>query len=130
MHFSMKSVVVSALVVAAMSTINPALAGSKGGGGSGGDASGAIAYDDDTGDYGLTYNYPSRASAERDAKEDCGNRNCKIAVWFKNQCGAVAEAKTVWGYGLGTSRKEAKKDALSMCGKGSCEIVAWACTDR
>ncbi len=125
-----KCFLVFALMLSGLASLPAMASGSKGGGGSGGDMFGAIAYDDETGDYGLTYNYSSRAAAERDAKDECGNRNCKVAVWFKNQCGAVAESKSVWGYGLGKTRKAAENDAMEMCSKKSCEIVAWACTDR
>jgi Domain of unknown function (DUF4189) len=106
--------------------------GSRGGSGAGKGADnwGAIAYEDADGHWGLSYNYATRAEAERIALSECGTRGCKIAIWFKNSCGAVAQSATYWGVGEGNSRREAEKEALSSCGQRSCEIVAWACTDR
>jgi hypothetical protein len=104
---------------------------SKGGsGGKGADNWGAIAYDDTDGHWGLSYNYATRGEAERVAIQECGVRSCKVAIWFKNSCGAVAQSATYWGVGEGNSRREAERESLSACGQRSCEVVAWACTDR
>ena len=102
----------------------------SGGGGKGVDNWGAISYDDQTGDWGLSYNYANRAEAENAAREECGNGNCKTAVWFKNACGSVAQSSTYWGVGEGNTRQQAERAAVSSCGQRSCESVAWACSDR
>ncbi len=103
---------------------------SGGGGSKGSDQWGAISYDDEGGYWGLSYNYASRAESERVARDECGNRNCKTVVWFKNACGAVAQSSTYWGVGEGDTRQQAERAAVSSCGQRSCEVVAWACSDR
>ena len=90
---------------------------------------GAIAISDSTGQWGLTYDYSSKASAEKEAVKQCGASDCAVEVWFKNSCGAVAKNGLEVAYGLGDSREEAEEaaiDALAGAGK----IVAWSCTTR
>lgn len=90
---------------------------------------GAIATSDATGRWGLTYDYPSRAAAERAAVKECGADDCQAEVWFVNSCGAVAKNDSEVSYGLGDSRAEAEAAALDALG-GDGRIVAWSCTTR
>jgi len=95
---------------------------------------GAIAYAPATGAYGQSYDYGSRRQAENRAMLECRARSagCRIAVWFRNACGAVASGPFGWGQGWGNSRARAQYEALASCSRhtGGCGIRAWACTTR
>jgi hypothetical protein len=93
---------------------------------------GAIAFSQTTGNWGYTYDYGSRGSAEQGALNKCGG-GCSVVLWFKNACGALA---TGGGNGYGTgwagTRGRAQGIAMSNCRARAhgCGIVAWACTTR
>lgn len=95
-----------------------------------GDQYGAIATSS-SGRWGYSYNFSSRSKAEAKALKECGDQDCRIQVWFKNACGAVAKDDNgSLGWAWNVDIDEAKDDAISSCGTGTCEIVTWACTDR
>jgi len=107
--------------------------GSQSGRGSGGSgAYGAIAYSPDSGDYGYSFSYSSRAGAERRAKRECGKTDCTIAAWFRNSCGALATGDDgTWAGGRGDSESAARRDAQSDCvkeGGKNCEVVHAQCS--
>ena len=80
---------------------------------------GAIALSPATGAWGDAFGYGSRAGAEQRALGECARRarDCTVAVWFKDQCGAVATAGGgVWASGLGSTRAAASADAMKDCG--------------
>jgi hypothetical protein len=87
---------------------------------------GAIAFSQATGNYGYTYDYGSRGSAEQGALNNCGGR-CSIVLWFMNACGALA---TGGGNGYGTgwagTRGRAEGIAMSNCRArtGGCSVLA------
>lgn len=94
----------------------------NGGGGSGDKyAFGAIAYDEDSGAYGLSDGSPSEARAEKSALKFCrqNGSGCKVVETFSDTCAAIAQDKggTVAGWGVDEDRKRAGKDALKTCGK-------------
>ena len=95
---------------------------------------GAIALSPSTGVWGEAYQYGGRAEAERRALGECGKRerDCVVAVWFKDQCGAVARAADGrWAFGLGPTPAAAGKDALTDCRKSgakSCEALHAVCS--
>jgi hypothetical protein len=96
-------------------------------------AVGAIAVDDDEGDadpgFGYVVGEKNRADAEAGALKECsksGNKNCKIAVWFK-QCGAYASSKKNSGIGYGDTKRVAEAKALDECGTKACKIVISDC---
>ncbi len=95
---------------------------------------GAIAYSPSTGGHGYSFDYSTRHAAERRALRECGRRarGCRVAVWFKNGCGALATGSRGWGSGWGTSRNRAYREALRVCGRksGRCAIRVYACTAR
>lgn len=93
---------------------------------------GAIAFSQHSGNVGYSYNYRSRAAAEERALEECG-RGCKVVVWFRNACGALATGdNNGYGSGWAASRREAERIALSGCGENveNCRVVRWVCTTR
>jgi Domain of unknown function (DUF4189) len=91
-------------------------------------AGAALANEDNFGAIG--YDYRTQAQAERAALEECGDADCRVQVWFKNACGAVAKDGTNLGWGWAGSRQEAEANAMSECGTGACQVVTWACTSR
>jgi serine/threonine-protein kinase len=94
------------------------------------DMYGAIATNDATGAWGYSYNYPTRAQAEANALQECGEQGCKVDVWFVNACGAVAKDGRMVGWGWAETRSEAEAQAVSACGSGACKVQVWACTTR
>ncbi len=95
---------------------------------------GAIAYAPNSGGHGYSFDYSSRRGAEKRALRECRKRSrgCRVAIWFRNGCGAVANGPTGWGSGWGTSRNRAYREALRSCGRnsGRCSIRVYACTSR
>jgi uncharacterized protein DUF4189 len=95
---------------------------------------GAIAFSPATGAWGDAFGHPSRAGAEQRALGECGRRarDCAVAVWFKDQCGAVASAGGgIWASGLGRTRAAASADAMTDCrqrGARSCETRHAVCS--
>lgn len=83
-----------------------------------------------SGAYGYSYDYPTRAQAERRALQECGQAGCRVRVWFRNACGAVARDRSNLGWAWASTREQAEAQAVSKCGTGACEVVAWACTTR
>jgi tRNA A-37 threonylcarbamoyl transferase component Bud32 len=64
---------------------------------------------------GASWNYSTRAEAEQRALRDCPG-TCKIAVWFRNACGALAfGAGGGWGSGWGTDHAIAEHYAIAVC---------------
>ena len=96
-------------------------------------AVGAIAVDDEEGQdepgFGYVTGADSEAAAKAGALKECrasGNKNCKVAVWFK-QCGAYAASKKYSGIGYGSTKKVAENKALEECGNGACKIIVSDC---
>ena len=51
---------------------------------------GAIAYSVSSRAWGYSENYGSRAEAQTRALRECRTRDCEVAAWFYNSCGALA----------------------------------------
>jgi hypothetical protein len=85
-----------------------------------GDSFAAIAYSPKTGNYAYVYDLRSRAAAEREALEKCGE-GAESACWVnKGFCAlALGSDKSCWGigysYGNGASTDKAKNEALADC---------------
>jgi hypothetical protein len=81
---------------------------------------GAIAFSPSSGAWGDGSKYGHRAEAERRALAECAKsaRDCTVAVWFNDQCGAVAIAEAgIWAGGLGHTQAAAGNAALADCAK-------------
>jgi serine/threonine-protein kinase len=91
---------------------------------------GAIAYSSSTGSYGWSYDYRSRAEAERVATRNCGAADCTPALWFVDACGAIAVGDNGFGTGWGTDRSRAEVEALNSCRgyTSNCSVRQWVCT--
>jgi serine/threonine-protein kinase len=97
------------------------------------DRYGAIAYSRRTGHYGYSNRADSQRSAERRALESCEGRDCKIQVWFRNSCGALATSENgqTTGWAHDTSLRDAKVTAVEQCrdnGGRRCHVVVSACS--
>ncbi|BDD81166.1 hypothetical protein TPB0596_09290 [Tsukamurella pulmonis] len=75
---------------------------------------------------GRSWDYPSRAAAERAALNSCGWGSCRVLASFANGCGAVAETRTSFQGGTGRSLYAAQRSATSLAGGGF--IKVWVCT--
>ncbi len=94
---------------------------------------GAIAYSTDSGRYGYSYDYDSRAAAEERAVSECNDSSCTAVLWFRNACGALATGDGhAYGTGWASDRSEAENTAMSYCNKNgtNCSITRWVCTTR
>lgn len=98
------------------------------------DKYGAIAYSFKAGTWGFWYDAPSQKIADSKALAECKKhgKGCKIAVSFRNACGAVYAGSKGWSVGRGENRDQAEAQAAAGCSKRSrsCELVAWSCTTR
>jgi hypothetical protein len=95
---------------------------------------GAIAYSPATGVHALTTDHATQEEAERAALASCAQRarDCKVPLWFRNACGALAVGPNGYGTGWGVDQGLAESFALQTCAKYSknCTIRRWACTTR
>ncbi len=99
--------------------------------GQGEDRFGAIAYSPDTRSYGWAYKKLSRVDAEYAAMGQCAKHgdDCRVATWFRNSCGALANGPKGWGAASAPSRAEAEDKAMNLCynrGDG-CKILTSTC---
>lgn len=98
------------------------------------DQYGAIAFSKSTSAHGYSYDYYNRATAEKRAVSECNKRagsdDCKVVIWFKNACGALAVGDSGSGAEWGETAEVALFKSLASCVQISshCEIVSWACT--
>lgn len=96
------------------------------------DSFGAISLSPETGATGWSHDYNSRREAERVAQSHCfGNADdCRVAIWFKNGCGAVARGPDGWGADWASGSRRAQRAALAACSNRSygCRIVRWQCS--
>lgn len=73
---------------------------------------GSIAIDPETGAVGLSVGKPTAAIAQRAAKNDCGDKHCKSAVWVFNGWGATVQKKSgLYVSGIGTTKAKAVANA-------------------
>ncbi len=94
---------------------------------------GAIAYSRKDESYGYSDGKKTRNEAEKTALQYCKEygKKCKTAVWFYNNCGAVAANGRKVGIGLGPNTGDARQNALKNCnqgGKENCQVKAEHCS--
>ena len=99
------------------------------------DRFGAIAYAPASGITGWGNDYSNRSGAEDRAMRECrsrGGQDCRIAVWFRNGCGALARGSNGWGSGWGTTEWRAATEALQVCSQHTlnCTVHHQICTGR
>jgi hypothetical protein len=94
---------------------------------------GAIAFSQDTGGAGFSYDYGTQYSAEQRALSECGDASCMVVVWFRNACGALAIGDgNGYGTGWAVNQGDAEQIALTNCFQytNNCANNTWACTTR
>ena len=94
---------------------------------------GAIAYSRRTGHYGYATHHRSRRAAEDRALDECARRDCKIEVWFRDNCAALATGSEgqVVGWAYNRRLEEAKENAIEQCRAHDgrhCRVVVSACS--
>lgn len=93
---------------------------------------GAIAFSQHSGAVGYSYDYSSGAAAEQRALNSCGS-DCRVVVWFKNACGALAVGA---GHGYGATWADTQSDAESLAmntcraNTTDCGVTRWVCTSK
>jgi hypothetical protein len=94
---------------------------------------GAIAYDIESGRYGVTWNQPTMGAAEGRALRECGTPGCAIRLRIgPGECGALATtaSRVGWGTSIHRMRDNARMAALENCqrfNRGGCIVRAWDC---
>ena len=94
---------------------------------------GAVAYDQDSGKYGATWNQPTQARAYELALKQCDSPNCRVYAVEPKGCGALALSNKdkAWGGADRETLAAAKKDAVERCQThttaGQCEVRVSGC---
>ncbi|HEX5454638.1 MAG TPA: DUF4189 domain-containing protein [Stellaceae bacterium] len=96
---------------------------------------GALAHDNATGKFGLSWDKQTQKEADAAAVKDCGEGACTIVFRTRShQCGAIAKAtaekSTAWGAGRGNSKSAAELAAVTNCQKhtkGQCKLSTAGC---
>jgi hypothetical protein len=79
---------------------------------------GSIAINPETGDVGLSVGKRTAAIAQRAAKNDCGDKQCKSAVWVFNGWAATVHKKNgVYISAIGTTKAKAFANARKRAGE-------------
>lgn len=95
---------------------------------------GAIAYSPATQAHGWANDHPSRSAAEKEALLHCRKeaKDCRVLVWFRNACGALAVGPKGYGWAWADKQATAEIEALKNCSKHSagCSVNRRVCTTR
>jgi hypothetical protein len=90
----------------------------------------AISYNKNTGLYGFSKGYSTRAAAEERAAQECG-AYCETVIWARDACAALATASShAYGTGWDTDQESANQTAMNVCSgyADDCSIVAEVCS--
>jgi hypothetical protein len=92
---------------------------------------GSIVYSVEARQYGWANNHPTREAAEQAALAACRKSaaDCRVVVWFRNSCGALATALESHGAETADSKAVAEDKALKLCAKRSrrCKVTRSFC---
>jgi len=94
---------------------------------------GAVAYDQDAGTYGATWDEPTQARAYELALRQCNSPGCRVYPVEPAGCGALAlsDKDKAWGGADRESLAAARKDAVTRCQthttEGKCEVRVAGC---
>ena len=94
---------------------------------------GAVAYDQSSGKYGLSWNENTQRLADEAALRGCTGEHCKIVFRVPaHRCGALATSEDgkIWGGAVRSTADAAKLAALENCqkrGTGQCVIRGSGC---
>jgi hypothetical protein len=88
---------------------------------------GAIAVNPRTEAYGGSYNWGTRAAAERAAMRKCRG-HCRILLWVRDFCAAaVVDRRGFWG-GFGATHNAAIRAARRRAHDQRATFVTWVCS--
>lgn len=91
----------------------------------------AIAYHEDTGGWGYSFDQLTEDLAKKKATEKCPA--CTVRLTWNQGCGALAQSTTnnkLMSAATGFNRPAAESAAREDCqskGGGTCKVVVWAC---
>ena len=96
---------------------------------------GAIAYDQSTGGFGISWDQPTQSHANELALRDCKSDKCRVMPIPPGQCGALAntnnrEESNAWAAEMRPSKTAAELAAVERCQKntaGQCKIRGSEC---
>lgn len=95
---------------------------------------GAVAFDENTGGWGYSFNQITAEVAAKEATKKC--KTCKVHLTWKSGCGALAQSNKdakVMSAKTGSTETAAKAAAKTSClgmGAGPCKVVVWACNSK
>jgi len=122
---SRRSGATAAAAIALMLVAAPAFAGF-----------GAVAYDQNDGKYGASWNEPTQSKAYELALKQCGSADCRVHPVEPKGCGALAlsakdkDGHIFWGGADRETLAKAKEDAVAHCRthtKGTCTVRIFGC---
>jgi hypothetical protein len=87
----------------------------------------AIAYSEQTGNYGYSYGFNCSQDAENDALSRCNGCDAQVVVWVKNGWAALAVGDNgAYGWGWsGNCRADAENIARQNCSGDNVRILCW-----
>ena len=94
---------------------------------------GAVAYDQNTGKYGASFNQGTQAEAFEQALKECASQDCRVHAVEPKGCGALAmsDKDQAWGGADRESLAAAKRDAVMHCQThtkaGTCAVRLSGC---
>jgi Domain of unknown function (DUF4189) len=97
---------------------------------------GAVAYDQNDGKYGASWNEPTQAKAYELALKQCASPDCRVHPVEPKGCGALAlsdkdkDGHIYWGGADRVTLAKAKEDAVAHCRKhttGICTVRIFGC---
>jgi hypothetical protein len=94
---------------------------------------GAVAYDQETGKYGATWDEPTQARAFELALKQCASPNCRVHAVEPAGCGALAlsDKDKAWGGADRETLAKAQQDAMARCRThtttGTCAVRVSGC---
>lgn len=98
---------------------------------------GAVAYDQQSGKYGASWNEPTQAMALELALKQCGSPDCRVHPVEPKGCGALAlsdkdkDGHIYWGGADRETLAKAKQDAVAHCkthaATGTCTVRTFGC---
>ncbi|MGC2414930.1 MAG: DUF4189 domain-containing protein [Stellaceae bacterium] len=94
---------------------------------------GAIAYDQNSGKEGASWNQPTPGQANELALKECGSADCRVHPVEPAGCGALAigDKDKAWGGADRETLEAAKRDAVAHCqthtATGTCAVRVSGC---
>jgi uncharacterized protein DUF4189 len=98
---------------------------------------GAVAYDQNSGRYGASWDEPTQAKAYELALKQCASPDCRVHVVEPKGCGALAltdkdkDGHIYWGGADRETLARAKEDAIAHCkthtATGNCTVRISGC---